>query len=54
MRNGAPKLQDPIVGPARFPWHEVTNVRHYWMDAEALTGPMSAAGWGEPGSRLPR
>ena len=54
MKNGAPELQDPIRGPARFPSHDVTNVRHYWMDAEPLTGPMSAAGRAESGSRLPR
>ena len=25
----APELQEPIRDPARFPWHEVTQVAHY-------------------------
>ena len=28
----APELQEPIKDPARFPWHEVTKVQHYWLD----------------------
>ena len=35
-----PKLQEPIGDPARFPWHEVTKVQHYWMDVNAMTKPM--------------
>ena len=34
-----PELQDPIKDPARFPWHEVSKVQHYWMDVKAMTGP---------------
>ncbi len=35
-----PKLQDPIKDPARFPWHEVTKVQHYWLEVNAMTRPM--------------
>ena len=44
----APELQEPISDPARFPWHEVTKVQHYWMDVKAMTGPMPAAGRDDP------
>jgi hypothetical protein len=36
----APQLQPPIQDPARFPWHEVTQVQHYWLAVDALTPPM--------------
>ena len=36
----APELQKPIKDPARFPWHEVTKVQHYWLDINAMTQPM--------------
>ena len=36
----APELQEPIKDPARFPWHEVTKVQHYWLDVNAMTQPM--------------
>jgi superfamily II DNA or RNA helicase len=35
-----PTLQAPIKDPARFPWHEVTKVEHYWLEVDALTQPM--------------
>ena len=35
-----PQLQEPIKGPARFPWHEVSKVQHYWLDVGAMTRPM--------------
>jgi hypothetical protein len=35
-----PCLQEPIKDPARFPWHEVTKVQHYWLDVDAMTKPM--------------
>ncbi len=35
-----PTLQEPIKDPARFPWHEVTKVAHYWLEVNALTQPM--------------
>ena len=36
----APELQKPIKSPARFPWHEVAKVQHYWLDVNALTKPL--------------
>lgn len=44
----APELQEPIPDPARFPWHEVSKVQHYWMDVKAMTGPMSDSGRDDP------
>jgi hypothetical protein len=35
-----PTLQEPIRDPARFPWHEVVKVEHYWLDINAMTQPM--------------
>ncbi|MBM4078487.1 MAG: DUF3883 domain-containing protein [Planctomycetes bacterium] len=35
-----PTLQEPIKDPARFPWHEVTKVEHYWLEVDAMTKPM--------------
>ena len=35
-----PKLQEPIKDPARFPWHEVTRVQHYWLEVNTMTRPM--------------
>ena len=31
-----PTLQEPIKDPARFPWHEVRKVQHYWLDVNRL------------------
>ena len=36
----APKLEEPIKDPARFPWHEVKKVEHYRLDVNAMTQPM--------------
>ena len=36
----SPELQEPIKDPARFPWHEVIKVEHYWLDVDAMTQPM--------------
>jgi hypothetical protein len=33
-------LREPIKDPARFPWHAVTKVAHYWLEVDALTKPM--------------
>ena len=35
----SPELREPIKDPARFPWHEVTKVQHYWLDVNAMTQP---------------
>ncbi len=29
-----------IEDPARFPWHEVTKVAHYYLSVDAMTKPM--------------
>jgi len=42
-----PVLQEPIRDPARFPWHEVIKVQHYWLEVDALTQPMRVH---EPGT----
>ena len=36
----APTLQDPISDPARFPWHEVTKVAHYYLSVNTLKHPV--------------
>lgn len=38
--NKEPQLQEPIKDPARFPWHEVKKVQHYWLEVKAMTKPM--------------
>ena len=35
-----PELQEPIPDPARYPWHEVSKVQHYWLAVDAMTQPM--------------
>jgi hypothetical protein len=35
-----PQLQEPIADPARFKWHEVKKVDHYWLEVDAITKPM--------------
>ena len=35
-----PMLQEPIRAPARYPWHEVTTVAHYYLSVNALKQPM--------------
>jgi superfamily II DNA or RNA helicase len=35
-----PTLQEPIKDPARFDWHEVTKVAHYYLAVDAMTSPM--------------
>jgi hypothetical protein len=43
-----PELQEPIRDPARFPWHEVTKVSHYWLEVNAMTRPMRVCENSEP------
>ncbi|MGB7621068.1 MAG: DUF3883 domain-containing protein, partial [Terriglobia bacterium] len=38
--NTKPQLQEPIADPARFKWHEVKKVDHYWLEVDAITKPM--------------
>ncbi len=35
-----PTMLEPVRDPARFPWHEVTKVAHYWMEVNAMTRPI--------------
>jgi len=35
-----PVLQNPIKDPARFEWHEVKKVEHYYLSVDAVTRPM--------------
>ena len=35
-----PVLQDPILNPAQFEWHEVSKIQHYWLQVSAMTKPM--------------
>ena len=44
--NEKPELQEPIADPARFPWHEVTKVAHYYLDVDGMTRPMQV--WEHP------
>ncbi len=38
--NAEANLQEPIKDPARFPWHEVKKVDHYYLSVDALIQPM--------------
>ena len=40
-----PQLQEPILNPASFEWHEVSKIQHYWMNVGDMTKPM------EPGEQ---
>ena len=43
-----PTLQEPVKDPARFPWHEVSKVQHYWLEVDAMTQPMALREDGSP------
>jgi superfamily II DNA or RNA helicase len=43
-----PQLQEPIKDPARFDWHEVTKVAHYYLSVDAMTRPMQVREEQEP------
>jgi len=34
--NTTPRLREPIKDPARFNWHEVTRVAHYYLPLHAM------------------
>lgn len=40
LKISTPTLQEPIKDPARFPWHEVKKIDHYWLQVNAITKPM--------------
>ncbi len=44
-----PVLQEPIPDPARFEWHEVKKVQHYYLEVDAMTRPMRVS---EDGPRV--
>jgi hypothetical protein len=44
---GTPRLHE-VRDPARFPWHEVTRVEHYWLEVDALRQPMQVREPEEP------
>jgi len=46
-----PVLQEPVRDPARFQWHEVTRVAHYWLEVDAMTKPMRVRENGPPYGR---
>ncbi len=35
-----PLMHEPILNPAKFPWHEVSKVQHYYLNVDAMTKPM--------------
>ena len=39
---GEPVMQEPIQDPAKFPWHEVSKVQHYWMNVGDMTKPLQS------------
>ena len=41
---GESVLEEPILNPARFEWHEVSKVQHYWLQVDAMTKPMGIQG----------
>jgi superfamily II DNA or RNA helicase len=46
--SATPQLQEPIKDPARFDWHEVTKVAHYYLSVDAMTRPMQVREEQEP------
>lgn len=49
-----PMPQEPVKDPARFPWHEVTKVAHYWLEVDAMTRPMQVREDSPPHGSSPR
>jgi hypothetical protein len=43
-----PQLQSPFKDPARFGWHEVRKVEHYWLEVNAMTQPTELREEGPP------
>jgi len=38
--NAAPTLQEPVRDPAKFEWHEVKKVCHYYLSVDSIAKPM--------------
>jgi len=36
-----PTLQEPILDPIQYDWHEVRKVQHYYLNVSAMTKPMT-------------
>jgi hypothetical protein len=36
-KSGSPVLRDPILNPAKMPWHEVMKIEHYYLTLSAIT-----------------
>ena len=33
---GEPVMREPVQDPAKFPWHEVSKVQHYWLQVDDM------------------
>jgi hypothetical protein len=42
-----------VRDPARFPWHQVTRVEHYWLEVDALRQPVQVRETEAPYERGP-
>ena len=40
IRAANPTDYKPVTNPARFEWHEVSKIQHYWLDVNTITRPM--------------
>jgi len=40
IRAADPMNYKPVQDPVRFPWHGASEVRHYWLDVNAMSLPM--------------
>ena len=49
-----PVLRDTIMNPAKFQWHEVSKVQHYWIQMDTMTRPMAPRGYPNPARRCTR
>ena len=38
--NTAPTLQEPVRDPAKFEWHEVKKISHYYLSVDSISQPM--------------
>jgi len=43
----APDLET-VQDPARFDWHEVVKVQHYWLEVDAMHKPIQVLEWRSP------
>jgi hypothetical protein len=49
--NITPTLQEPVRDPAKFEWHEVKKISHYYLSVDSIARPMKlredTAGYGD-------